>query len=250
MTNLYHPEQQPIEKPEVVQPADVNQLETKIAQAKPAGDSAAVVLPQTDGAELKNELPSQNFDATIESDRQVAHAQDASGQPIEIKGFEKSGLMSNADVQKYLKDTLPAEHIRGDHITEIKYPNIYRPIDDGKILGMCKTDRTTNVSKIEIYNQTPTGSDDFGQLKQTITHEVGHNVYWNLPSEQHAAWDKISTSSHPGEYVSNYARTNPKEDFSESYASYVLDPELLKDTSPAKYNFLCGNVFSGRQYGN
>jgi hypothetical protein len=250
MENPYHPEQQPVEKPGSVQPAEVNGLESKIAQAEPAADSAASVFPTTDAAELQKQLPAQNYDASIESDRKISSSGDGLQQPIEVKGFEKSGLMSNGDVQKYLGDTLPPDHIQPDRITEIKYPNEYKPVEGGTVLGMCSTDTKTNVSNIEIYNQNPTGSDDPNQLKQTIIHEVGHNVYWNQTPEQQAGWNKISQSSQPNEYVSNYARTNTQEDFSETYASYVRDPELLKDTSMVKYNFMRDHVFSGRQYGN
>ncbi len=48
--------------------------------------------------------------------------------------------------------------------------------------------------------------------------------------------------------VSNYAMTNPAEDFSESVSSYRIKPEVLKSTSPKRYNFIKEVVFLGQEF--
>ena len=49
-------------------------------------------------------------------------------------------------------------------------------------------------------------------------------------------------------FVSDYAQTNEREDFAESYMTYVHDPGYLKATSPAKYMFMRQYAFKGREY--
>jgi hypothetical protein len=85
-------------------------------------------------------------------------------------------------------------------------------------------------------------------MEYTLTHEVGHNVYYNLSPEQQQQWDTMSTSSKPDQYVSDYARTNEREDFAESYAHYVRAPEDLAEASSNKFAFMKDIVFKGRQY--
>jgi hypothetical protein len=74
MENPYHPEQQPVEKPGSVQPAEVDKLDAKIAHSKPAADSPASVSPTTDAAELQKQLPEQNSSPAVEADAKIAQA--------------------------------------------------------------------------------------------------------------------------------------------------------------------------------
>lgn len=49
-------------------------------------------------------------------------------------------------------------------------------------------------------------------------------------------------------FVTDYAGTQPAEDFAESAAFYVFHPEKLKSTDPEKYDFLKKNVFKDKEY--
>jgi len=40
----------------------------------------------------------------------------------------------------------------------------------------------------------------------------------------------------------------PPEEFAECYAHYVQQPNVLKDVSEEKYNFMRIEVFEGREY--
>lgn len=51
-----------------------------------------------------------------------------------------------------------------------------------------------------------------------------------------------------GNLISNYAKTNPAEDFAESVSSYRIKPEALKETSPKRYEFLKDVVFLGNEF--
>jgi len=197
-------------------------------------------------------LPLENRvkEAKAVQDKSEAEQFAANDKQTPLQGFEKSGIMSNDSATKYLNDRLPPEHLSRNRITEIQYTDQYDGDHDGVTLGMCRTDRVTKVSDIEINRQTPQGSHDRDLMEETMVHEVGHNVYYNMGEQNIASWDQLSANSKPEEYVSNYARTNVREDFAESYAAYVRDPQLLQEVSPQKYSFMQQQVFGGREYGN
>jgi len=44
-------------------------------------------------------------------------------------------------------------------------------------------------------------------------------------------------------FVSNYAKSNPAEDFAESFTSFVLTPQFLRQVAPQKYEFMKRVVF-------
>jgi hypothetical protein len=48
----------------------------------------------------------------------------------------------------------------------------------------------------------------------------------------------------------DYGKTNPLEDMSESAMTYVYDPQKLKDSSPQRYNFIRDQMFGGIEYEN
>jgi hypothetical protein len=168
---------------------------------------------------------------------------------IDVKGFEQSGVMRNEEVRNYLADNLPANHLRGDRITQIQYTDRFDGDHEGNTLGVCTTNPATGVSDIQINRQTPEGSMDRHMMEHTLVHEVGHNVFYNMGEHNISTWEQISANSAPDGYVSNYARTNMREDFAESYAAYVQDPALLQEVNPQKYAFLKQSAFGGREYG-
>ena len=70
---------------------------------------------------------------------------------------------------------------------------------------------------------------------RTQTHETGHAV--DYESQMFKLFGERS-SRNPfgkGPYISNYAQTNAREDFAESYEEFFVDPENLKQTAPEKY---------------
>jgi len=52
-------------------------------------------------------------------------------------------------------------------------------------------------------------------------------------------WGKYQTDD-PGQCINEYARIAPHEDFCESIAAAILNPDHLKDVSPRKFDFLRG----------
>lgn len=173
---------------------------------------------------------------------------DAGSEPAAVQGFEQSGLAKSQDVQRYLVETFPPEHVDKASLESVQYCDVYKPSQGGNILGMTEYNPETDVSKIEIYRQDANGCHDGSSMAYTIAHEVGHNAYWVSGESTQQAWDQTSMASAPDEYVTQYARTGVREDFAESYANYVHDPDLLHEVSPTKYNFMRSHIFHGREY--
>jgi len=83
----------------------------------------------------------------------------------------------------------------------------------------------------------------------TICHETGHG-YEGSPAMSSSEWKAFKElsdwkGSWPGgtydssaKFVSEYAKTNAKEDWAESFAYYFCDPSTLKSRAPEKYDFL------------
>jgi len=92
----------------------------------------------------------------------------------------------------------------------------------------------------------PDGAIDIAQLAVTLIHEISHSLDDELPGpfqewQGLSGWfsenDQWFPARDPG-FVNEYARGHPKEDFAESFTLYVLNPERLKQVSPAKFLFM------------
>jgi hypothetical protein len=167
----------------------------------------------------------------------------------EVGKFEASGLLSNQEVGNYLRETLPPSHLENCPSIEYKsecskeYPDA---------IGTCN--RLNN----EICIWGPVERfEGAGEMLETVTHEVGHSVHndimaqkpevaerWNQLHEQ--SWTQFNQNGTG--FVSDYAQTNMREDFAETYKTYVCDPEKLSFYSPEKYEFMRSEVFSGTTY--
>jgi hypothetical protein len=104
------------------------------------------------------------------------------------------------------------------------------------------------------------------EMKEYVTtHELAHYIADQLSLNQEKAWHKLSgwsvikgrmqeeeekkwQFSKTDVFISNYAQTNPAEDFAETVSAYRYNPELLRGVSPDKYQFMKEVVFSGIEY--
>lgn len=167
----------------------------------------------------------------------------------EIGNFEASGLLTNQEVGNYLRETLLPSHL--ENCPSIEYQSEcsqHYP----EALGTCS--RLNN--EICIWGPTERFSSP-GEILEIVTHEVGHSVHnnimaqkpevaerWNQLHEQ--SWTKFSQDGTG--FVSPYAQTNMREDFAETYMTYVRDTEKLLFFSPEKYEFMNKEVFCGTTY--
>lgn len=101
--------------------------------------------------------------------------------------------------------------------------------------------------------------------RSIITHELGHFIAGRTYQDGDSSWLKKSAwekktkvengksidffeSKKPEVFVSEYAKSNPAEDFAESVVAYRYNPQFLKKTSPDKYEIIKTTVFDGVEY--
>lgn len=85
---------------------------------------------------------------------------------------------------------------------------------------------------------------DVAELQHILYHEIGHHVWdqvLNTPLRRH--W-LLELSQRRSRRVTRYAQRNALEDFAESYAVFLCDPERLEPLQ-RKYDFLRNKVFAG-----
>lgn len=99
--------------------------------------------------------------------------------------------------------------------------------------------------------------DQRTQYKGTLAHELTHGLtngfdprdcksYDNWKDNplmrewaKAAGWNKLLTGlKDPSKAPTNYAKTNPKEDLSESVMLYLYEPDTLKTKSPERHEFI------------
>lgn len=171
-----------------------------------------------------------------------------------VEGFEKSGLVTNEEVKKYL-EIFPERHCNSITMDSVKYSGEY--ISEKDKVELAHWEDTKPFPGMEIHHkditinrQLPDGNVDVEVLKDSIAHEVGHQVHRvSLDRSDWNKWTMLSGDRPADKCVSDYARLNHQEDFAESYMAYVRNPESLLNVDPEKYNFMRDSVFDGREYG-
>ena len=115
---------------------------------------------------------------------------------------------------------------------------------------------------IEFMDVTFSGKQGYYDAKRLIIHEKTH-MYWEyyFSDELKEQWCEIGgwyrneadadgwSTTKQTEFVSAYAHAhNPDEDMAESVATYVINPDLLRSRSPAKYEFVKNYIMGGSFY--
>lgn len=168
----------------------------------------------------------------------------------DIGNFEASGVITNEQIQEYLRLTLPLNHL--DNCLGIRYidklVSVHATPAAGKFIPLFR--------QISVYQHGGLAQSAEAIL-DTLTHEVGHNVHFNIRIDD---WDlavrwrelheqSLGLFAERGlGFVSDYARVDRFEDFAESYRAYVRDPERLRALSPDKYEFMRREIFANREY--
>jgi len=169
----------------------------------------------------------------------------------DISNFGASGLITDQEVQQYLAQTLPLDHLDGCRAIEYFHQpgSIHGTPIAGSIIPIY---REIQVFAVDTQYQTSE------QILDTVTHEIGHNVHKNIRANNFDLdnqWAVLYAQSQDSfardgfGFVSGYAQTNKFEDFAETYLTYVRDPDLLRLYNLSKYDYMRVNVFIGREYG-
>ncbi|MBN1217469.1 MAG: hypothetical protein JXM69_00955 [Anaerolineae bacterium] len=160
----------------------------------------------------------------------------------DVRNFEASGLITNQEVQDFLQTTIPLNHL--NRCTRLSYISVTSEQQATPVSGRF----VPLFRHIAVYAVSG-GYQGSGEILDTLTHEIGHNVHYNLRIdnlELANQWAELHQQD--AGFVSDYARTDEFEDFAESYRVYVRQPQILQLYSPLKYEFLRVNVFDGFEY--
>lgn len=159
---------------------------------------------------------------------------------LRLTGFSQRPYLSIDEVVRAI-DVLPSFHLEG--LREISYLTELEAAQElADVSGDAQVHRKgafiQSERRIVIY-----GFDNRALFYQVLYHEIGHYVFYLIISstlKKH--W---VTQTHPGSVcITPYAASSASEDFAETYACYVQDPERLKQI-PEKYSFMHHLVFSG-----
>lgn len=224
--------------------------------AQPAAIPSATATPTLAALPPATPTPTQPVEPTPTSTRVVTVTVLPTVTPTpancinNVTNFEASGLLTNEQVVYYLSQAIPPAHL--DHCRVIEYQHRQVGLHATPVSGSF----TPMFRQIYVYatgGEQQTAVDILG----TLTHEIGHNVHYNLRREDWELarrWTELYQQSkdlYAREglgFVSDYAQFNDFEDFAETYRAYILAPETLIYFNPDKYVFMRDVVFNGREY--
>lgn len=157
-----------------------------------------------------------------------------------ISGFARQSQLSVEDISAIV-DSLPAFHLVS--LDMITYDpdwatNTAQRLLDAPCPKRSKAVYVREERRILVFN-----FDNASELKHALYHEIGHHVFERIvDSTIRKRW--VTDVNPNSNHVTNYAAENSDEDFAESYAIFVQNPERLREI-PKKYVFMRDEIFSG-----
>lgn len=157
---------------------------------------------------------------------------------LALRGFSQQNLVDVKVVAEML-NKLPARHLGGlDSITI--FPNSNKKVKAAyrvkKTSSWWEKYVTTN-RRIEIY-----GVSTEDMFYWSMFHELGHFVMdMKLRSSDKKYW--VVECHHQRGAVSEYAKRNAQEDFAETYACFLLDPQRLLMSDSKRFSYMKSIVF-------
>lgn len=129
-------------------------------------------------------------------------------------------------------DSLPLHHVSG--VRSIRMVPQLESSKPGWVVHGRANDLDIS-NRIRLSRNSLSDPDKFAR---TLTHEIGHTV--DYESQTLNLFGERSTREPFGEapHITEYAKTNHREDFAESFEEYFHDPDKLKEAAPEKYEVL------------
>jgi hypothetical protein len=158
-----------------------------------------------------------------------------------ISGFSQQQVVNVSQIVAAI-DLLPNHHIEG--LREIVYAPFGLPGDlldaySVRPPGQRKGEFRQKERCIVLYE-----IESLDLLFHVLYHEIGHFVFFlALNSRVKKRW--VTEIFPKSQCITSYGASNASEDFAETYACYVRDPDRLQ-LLPAKFAFMRDWVFSGR----
>jgi hypothetical protein len=143
---------------------------------------------------------------------------------LDATGFERSAIMATLD-------ELPLHHV--GEIDTISMVESIASKNPGWVTHGTATDYgfTNHIKLSRTSLTTPL------KIEDTLIHEVGHTTDYSF-KPCHCAFCSGASGKGPygqGPHVTDYAKTNEREDYAETYQEYHQRPENLKKINPEKY---------------
>jgi hypothetical protein len=158
---------------------------------------------------------------------------------LRLTGFSRQDVVAVNDIVSAI-DLVPAFHLEG--LREIVYLPEAAPAPSVHRGFVCSRPRAAFLQEERrVYVYDFDGRDMFFHM---LLHEIGHFVFFLIIGsrvKKHWVVDLFPGSS----CITPYAESSAAEDFAETYAYYVRDPEALQGTHDMKYDFMRDFVFSG-----
>ncbi len=155
---------------------------------------------------------------------------------LRIAGFSRQHIVSIDQIVRAI-DILPCFHLEG--LREIVYAPEWLENNTPRSWGNKKGEFRQKERKIIFFD-----FDHAGLFHQILYHEIGHFVFFlTLNSKVKKQW--VTEIFPNSDCITPYGAMNASEDFAESYASYVRNPDALKQL-PIKFAFMRDRVFSGK----
>lgn len=159
----------------------------------------------------------------------------------EVSAFDNCELLTTEEVCSHLRENIPQSHLEGCRLVQYDPQHIEFYLNSSYMAFYEIYEHEIRIGPSERF-------DGSGEMLETITHEVGHHVHTELFSANPELAEKWGELHDECDCVSAYAETSVYEDFAETYAHYICDPEYLEVVSPEKYAFMRDDVFAGREY--
>jgi hypothetical protein len=159
---------------------------------------------------------------------------------LRLTGFSQQSYLPVSEVVQAI-DVLPGFHLEG--LAEIAYLTEEEAAIElmhlpSRELRYRKAAFIQRERRIVIY-----GFESRELFYQVLYHEIGHFVYY-LIINSHLKKHWVTHTYLNSVCVTPYGMASASEDFAETYACYIRDPERLK-LIPEKYSFMHHLVFSG-----
>ncbi len=157
---------------------------------------------------------------------------------LSLRGFSQQNLVDVQDVAKMLNQ-LPAKHLSGlDSVTI--FPNSNKTVKAAyrvKKTSLWWEKYIETNHRIEIYGVS---TEDI--FYWSMFHELGHFVMdMKLRSSDKKHW--VVECHHQKGAVSEYAKRNAQEDFAETYACFLMDPQRLLMSDSKRFSYMKSIVF-------
>jgi len=157
------------------------------------------------------------------------------------KGPERvEGKLTPELVEKFLRDEYHSWPKRiVDRIYNYGYTDKPKLEEGGRVLGETTFLSFSDKTRIDIYKSN---SRNPIKVKETITHEVAHIDFDDLPKEDKEKWkelfDKDTNYQKEREVIGEYSIGDYEENYCQWLAMFKWQPERLRDLSPTKFNFI------------